>query len=76
MINKKTNKELVASAGKIGIRFHLSHSCILISMSILSSLIEIDARRKFIYIDLSHIKFLRMFPKYRSLAYLEITIRR
>jgi len=26
MINKKTNKELVASVGKIGIRFHLSHS--------------------------------------------------
>jgi len=71
LINKKTNKELVASIGKIGISFHLfSLSCILISMLILSSSIEIDARRKFIYIDLSHIKFLRMFPKYRYLAYL------
>jgi len=26
LINNKTNKELVASIGKIGIRFHLSHS--------------------------------------------------
>ena len=26
MINKKTDKELVVSNGKIGIRFHLSHS--------------------------------------------------
>jgi len=70
LINKKTNKELVASIGKIGIRFHLSHSCILISMLILSSLVEFDARKKFIYIDLSHIKSLRMFLKYRTLAYL------
>jgi len=49
-------------------------------MLILSSLIEIDARRKFIYIDPSHIKSLRMFPKYRSLVYLykqlRITLRR
>ena len=66
MINKKTNKELVVSIGKIGIRFHLSHS--LISMSILSSLIEIDARIKIIYIDSSHIKSLRMSPNYRSIA--------
>jgi len=59
LINKKTNKELVASIGKI-----------LISMLILSSLIEIDASRKFIYINPSYIESLRMFPKYRSLAYL------
>ena len=26
LINKKTNKELVASIGKIGIKFDLSHS--------------------------------------------------
>ena len=26
MINKKTNKELVALVGEVGIRFHLSHS--------------------------------------------------
>jgi len=25
LINKKTNKEFVASIGKIGIKFHLSH---------------------------------------------------
>ena len=70
MINKKTDKELIVSIGKIGIRFHLSHShvCILINMSILSFLIEIDARIKIIYIDSSHIKSLRMFPNYRSLA--------
>jgi len=48
LINKKTNKELVASIGKIGIKFHLSHShvFILISMLILSSLIKIDVRIK------------------------------
>jgi len=68
LINKKTNKKLVASIGKIGIMFHFSLSCILINMSILSSLIEIDARIKIIYIDSSHIKSLRMSPNYRSLA--------
>ena len=26
LIYKKTNKELIASIGKIGIKFHLSHS--------------------------------------------------
>jgi len=78
LINKKTNKELVASIGKIGIRFHLFRSHVFfINMLILSSLIEIDVCRKFIYIDPSHIKFLRIFPKYRSLAFnLEITLKR
>jgi len=71
VIIKKPDKELVVSSWKN--REYVSSSsllCILISMSILSSLIEIDARRKFIYIDLLHIKFLRMFSNYRSLAYL------
>jgi len=71
LINKRTNKELVASIGKIrDYVSSLSLSCILISMLILSSLIENDACRKFIYMDPSHVKSLRMFPKYRSLAYL------
>jgi len=70
-INRKTNQRVIASIGKIRIEFHLSHSqCILISMLILSSFIEIDARRKFIYIDFSNIKFLRMFPRYQFLTYL------
>jgi len=70
-INNKTNERVIASIGKIGIRFHLfSLLCILISMVTLSSFIEIDTRGKFIYIDFSHIKFLRMFPKYQFLAYL------
>jgi len=70
-ISRKTNQRVYVSVGKLGIRFHFfSLLCILISVVTLCSLIEIDARRKFIYIDLSHIKFLRMFPKYQSLAYL------
>ena len=71
MINKKTGKELVASSWKNGDWVSsFSLSCILTSMLTLSSLIEIDACIKIIHIDFSHIKLLRMFPKYRFLAYL------
>jgi len=53
-INKKTNQRVITSIGKMEIGFHLYHSCILISMLILSSLTRIDARIKVIYIDSSH----------------------
>jgi len=70
-INKKTIQRVVAPIGKNRDKVSsFSPSCILIIMLTLSSLIEVDARRKFIYIDFSHIKFLRMFPKYQFLAYL------
>jgi len=61
MINKKTSQKVVSSIGKIGIRFHFSFFCILINMTILCSLIDIDARIKTLYIDSSHIKLLRCF---------------
>ena len=65
MINKKTNKELIASSWKNkDYVSSFSLSSILISMLILSSFIEIEARIKFIYIDSSHIKSLRMFRNY------------
>jgi len=73
MINKKTYKELVASSWENREYVSsLSLSCILIRMLILSSLIEIDARKIHLYRSLAykHIKLLRMFPKYRSLAHL------
>ena len=58
MINKKTKQRLVASIGKIGIEFHLSHFfSILISMVTLCPLIDIDARIKFMYINSSHINY-------------------
>jgi len=68
MINKKTsqrvccfnwkNKDWVSS---------FSLFCILISMTILCHLIDIDARIKIIYIDSSHIKLLRCFLNIDSL---------
>jgi len=51
IINKKTSQEFVLSIGKIRIEVHLYHFFyILISMTILCPLIDIDARIKIIYI--------------------------
>jgi len=62
MINKKTNQRVCCFNWK-NRDWSLSFSlfCILISMTILFPLIDIDARIKIIYIDSSHLKLLRCF---------------
>jgi len=60
MIKKKTRQRVVASIGRDWVS-SLSRFCILISMTILCPLIDIDTRIKIIYIDSSHIKLLRCF---------------
>jgi len=62
MMNKKTSQKVGCFNWKNrdwGSSFSLF--CILISMTILCPLIDIDARIKIIYIDSSHIKLLRCF---------------